>query len=307
MSRFLPSGGGGLTLARRPLILAGRISLISVPRFPQSSQIRHKASWPEWIGLHPTTLEELTTVYKVCKESRVLGPTVERPITPQGPSKRTKPNVRNVYNTFLETPGLQSADWRAHRIAFHSAVEIALRLHQEHLFSGQTPYIKRKLTPILAQWPKLWDQARNTVGPELFDQARARVLIGDTSTIVASRTAKVTASFLARQPGPAQEQRRSERRRERAERDADVVDGVRSVSRGLGGAAREKAKTTRVQGDDDASSNQAANQSGLSKKGAKTTAQKIVEAKARRLAIRNEKAHIKLLKGRERRMSEQGR
>lgn len=233
MSSFLRFGGGGLNLASRPMISAGpSFPLTFLSLSPQSSQTRRKYSWPEWIALNPTSREEIQTVFKVCDESRMLGSASKRPITPEQPHRRTKPTAQNIYKTFLKTPGLQREDWWAHGLKFEHAVEIALRLHQEHLFTADPLTLKRKLTPTLKSWDQLWDQARRNFegGPEAFDALRARVLAGDTSTIAALRAEKHEDSLARREDVRV---RRVERVRKRAERDADV-DGTRSVRRPMG-------------------------------------------------------------------------
>lgn len=171
MSRFITASGGAINLARRTLpVFANHIvttpllirsSLIPPILNPslQSTQVRYKWTWTQWLGLNPTSLEELQTVYDACVQSPVFGPR----------AKRLKPTFPHVEKTFLETPGLQPQDWETRRIPWQHAVAVATRLHQERLFTE--PDAAKAL---VEQWPRLWEQAKAEESDATREAVRAR-------------------------------------------------------------------------------------------------------------------------------------
>lgn len=206
----------------------------------QDAKPGRKLSWSEWVNLHPTSAEELKTVYDVCVQSNIFGSVAERPIIVTETShlsvtkriRRTK--IGDVLETFKQTPGLQPADWEAKGIAFLHAVEVTGRLHQNHAFT-KPKFVK----DIIRSWPDILRNAEKAKGAGQAAQTVAAVEPAFTKGTIAK-----PAAARKEAPGRYEQQQQEDtdmgskvrqllRARKKAEQDSDAAEGIRSKRRPL--------------------------------------------------------------------------
>ncbi|KAJ4386377.1 hypothetical protein N0V93_009272 [Gnomoniopsis smithogilvyi] len=153
-------------LAKPPIsILASYTTTVSIkPALEISSSLhsftKYRPSWSEFLKQHPTSVEEIQTVYDACVRSRVFAPISERPIVFEGKSpfgvtkKIPRGDVRFLKSTFQGIQGLKPQDWEVRGINFTHAVNIAQQLQRSNYFSG------KKLSDLLKSWPQLLAQVQ---------------------------------------------------------------------------------------------------------------------------------------------------
>ncbi|CAN8100420.1 unnamed protein product [Discula destructiva] len=209
MLRSLSAGVGALGLARRPHPVYASLTTTTTPTRTRPSrplssplisshltQSRSKWTWANWVRLHPTSAEDLQTVYNVCIQSGLFV---------KVKAQRPKRTVESITDQFRQTPGLRPADWEAHGLPWLHAVQIATRLHEEDFFT--TFKAPKKLTLLVARWPQIWARAkaggsgRVVSNPDVaaaeFEAARENVG-RPTSVIAAARKAMAEDSTALR-------------------------------------------------------------------------------------------------------------